>query len=221
MATSPTAIHGKPKRWWSRLASPILPWHLGAVQEELMVRTSRLSCRAGPAVRQKHGVGVGQVFSLHVRNSAQLACGVRIVAWSHLSAHPRNRCWLHAAALCVRARFRQSDLRDGSLIPADRIRVMFVPQAPPIDPKVHPKDGAALVDVKTGAFASAMTYSANDGIIAGEHKVVIHCFSGGQRRMDLVAGEYGDPKRTPLTVNTSQSPFDLKVRKPAAEPDSQ
>ncbi|MGO9107741.1 MAG: hypothetical protein ACLP9L_00780 [Thermoguttaceae bacterium] len=110
---------------------------------------------------------------------------------------------------------------DGSLIPADRIRVMFVPQAPPIDPKVHPKDGAALVDVKTGAFASAMTYSANDGIIAGEHKVVIHCFSGGQRRMDLVAGEYGDPKRTPLTVNTSQSPFDLKVRKPAAEPDSQ
>jgi len=107
---------------------------------------------------------------------------------------------------------------DGSLIPADRIRLMFLSQAPPVDPKVSPRAGAALVDVKTGGFDSAQTYVAKDGIIAGEHKVVIQCFSGNQMRMDLVPAEYGDPKKTPLTVQTSQSPFELKVRKPAPGP---
>ncbi len=108
---------------------------------------------------------------------------------------------------------------DGSLIPADRIRLMFISQAPPLDQKVHPRDGSALVDVKTGTFDSVTTYVLKDGIIAGEHKVVVQCFNGGQRRTDLVPSEYSDRTNTPLTVNTSQSPFKLKVAKPG--PDSQ
>ncbi len=107
---------------------------------------------------------------------------------------------------------------DGSLIPADKIRLMFVSRAPPVDQKHHPRDGSTVVDVKTGTFDSVTTYVPKDGIIAGEHKVVIQCFSGGQRRMDLVPSEYSDRTSTPLTVNTSQSPFQLKVAKP--EPDS-
>ena len=103
---------------------------------------------------------------------------------------------------------------DGSLIPAERIRLIFISQAPPVNQKVYPRDGSAMVDVKTGAFDWATTFARKDGIIAGEHKVLIQCTPDG-----LVGREYDDRKNTPLTVNTSQSPFELKVAKPG--PDSQ
>ena len=102
---------------------------------------------------------------------------------------------------------------DGSLIPAERIRLIFVSQAPPANPKAYPRDGSAMVNVKTGTFDWATTYDRKDGLIAGEHKVLIQCEPGG-----LVAKEYNDRKNTPVTVNTSQLPFQLKVAKP--EPDS-
>jgi hypothetical protein len=34
---------------------------------------------------------------------------------------------------------------------------------------------------------------------------------------ELVPPEYADPKKTPLTVDTSQLPFELKVRKPKSD----
>ncbi len=102
---------------------------------------------------------------------------------------------------------------DGSLIPAQRIRLIFISQAPPVDPKVYPRDGSALVDVKTGTFSWATTYTPKDGLIAGDHKVLIQCTPGG-----LVDREYDDRANTPLTVSTSQLPFLLKVSKPG--PDS-
>ena len=42
--------------------------------------------------------------------------------------------------------------KDGSLIPAQRMRLIFVPQTPAIDPKTPPKDGMTEVDVQTGKF---------------------------------------------------------------------
>jgi hypothetical protein len=102
---------------------------------------------------------------------------------------------------------------DGSLIPAQRIRLIFVSQAPPVNPKVYPRDGSALVDVKTGTFSWATTYVPKDGLISGEHKVLIQCTPAG-----LVDKDYDDRNNTPVTVNTSQSPFELKVQKP--EPNS-
>jgi len=107
---------------------------------------------------------------------------------------------------------------DGSLIPADKIRIKFLSQATPSDPKLHPREGAAKVNVKTGAFDWAMTYTAKDGIIQGEHKVLIEGFVGDEMRFDIVPAEYADPRKTPLTVNTSESPFELKVRKPKPNP---
>ncbi len=103
---------------------------------------------------------------------------------------------------------------DGSLIPADRIEVAFFPQTPPIDPKTPPKAGSAEADGKTGAFAYATTFIRGDGIIVGEHKVVIQCFRGRHPVSGLVADDYSNPVATPLKVNTSESPFDLKVPKP-------
>ncbi len=103
---------------------------------------------------------------------------------------------------------------DGSLIPAEQIRVTFVPQAPPINATVQPHSGSAAVDVKSGKFAAATTYSLNGGIIAGKHKVLVYAYSGGKLRTDLAPKEYSDPGTTPLLVDTSQLPFDIKVRKP-------
>ena len=73
-----------------------------------------------------------------------------------------------------------------------------------------------MADVKTGTFDWATTYVRKDGIIAGEHKVLIQC-----QPIDLVPREYYDPRNTPLKVESSQSPFEIKVRKPEPEPDSQ
>jgi hypothetical protein len=102
---------------------------------------------------------------------------------------------------------------DGSPIPADRIRVVFVSQTPPVDPKTPPRAGFAEADGKTGTFDFATTYAYKDGIIAGEHKVFIECYRNGQLSHDLIADEYSDPAKTPLKVQSSESPFELKVRK--------
>jgi hypothetical protein len=108
---------------------------------------------------------------------------------------------------------------DGSVIPADKIRIKFFPLVPVIDPKSPPRFGAALVDPKTGNFDSAMTFQPKDGLIAGEHKVVIECFSGAGRelRRDLFPPEYCDSQKTPLKVDTSKLPFELKVPKPKGD----
>jgi len=103
---------------------------------------------------------------------------------------------------------------DGSLIPAERIRLVFVSQTPPIDPKTAPRNGAADADVKTGEFVSATTFAHGDGIISGEHKVVVQCLREGLVARDLVADDFTDPARTPLVVRSGESPFDLRVRKP-------
>jgi hypothetical protein len=50
----------------------------------------------------------------------------------------------------------------------------------------------------------------------GQHKVVIECYRNGQLSHDLIAAEYSDPAKTPLKVQSSESPFELKVRKKGA-----
>jgi len=103
---------------------------------------------------------------------------------------------------------------DGSLIPAEKIRIKFLSQAPVTDPKRHPRMGIAAADGKTGTFDSATTYVYKDGIIRGEHKVLIEAIGGGDIQGELVPAEYLDPGKTPLTINTDQLPLELKVRKP-------
>jgi hypothetical protein len=105
---------------------------------------------------------------------------------------------------------------DGSLIPAERIRMTFISRAPPAERGIAPRAGSARVNCQTGTFDSAMTYVAGDGIIPGEHKVLIVCYVGNEMRTDLVGKEYADPKSTPLTVDSSKSPFELKVKKPGS-----
>jgi hypothetical protein len=103
---------------------------------------------------------------------------------------------------------------DGSLIPAQIIRLVFVPQTPPVDPKTPPKMGRTEVDVKSGSFSDATTFVRADGIIRGEHKVFVQCIVNGVQSRKLIPQEYASAEKTPLKVKTSDSPFDLKVPKP-------
>jgi hypothetical protein len=103
---------------------------------------------------------------------------------------------------------------DGSLIPADRLRVRFIPLAPPLDSKTPPPSGYAEVDPKTGTFTVVTSHTHGDGLVPGKHKVLIQAINGDRLRADLVPAEYTRPEKTPLSVNTDHSPFDLKVRKP-------
>ena len=82
---------------------------------------------------------------------------------------------------CVRVS-GQVTYDDGSLIPADTIRVIFLSQTRPIDSKNPPKNGEADVDPKTGKFDFATTFEYKDGIIVGEHKVIIQCIRNKRLR---------------------------------------
>ncbi len=121
----------------------------------------------------------------------------------------------HEPYSCVKVSGKVT-FEDGSLIPADRIHLVFLSQVPPIDQKTPPKAGTAEADGKTGTFNLATTFAYGDGIIAGEHKVLIQCYRNGQLAHDLVADEYSTASKTPLRVQSSQAPFDLKVPKPTA-----
>jgi hypothetical protein len=103
---------------------------------------------------------------------------------------------------------------DGSLIPAQRLRLIFVPQTPAVDPKIPPHDGTVEVIVKTGEFKFVNTYGFQDGIIKGEHKVWLQCIVGGSQSRKLVPKEYASADKTPIRVKSSDSPFVLKVPKP-------
>jgi hypothetical protein len=99
---------------------------------------------------------------------------------------------------------------DGSLIPANRLRLIFCSQAATVDPKTPPHKGEAEVNPKTGEFGSVSTFGFRDGIIRGEHKVFVEAV--GARK--LVPDKYASERTTPLKVNSSESPFTLKVPKP-------
>ena len=117
---------------------------------------------------------------------------------------------------CVRVSGKVT-YEDGSLIPAEQIRLIFISKTPPTDPKTPARNGLAIADVETGDFESATTYVSGDGIIEGEQKVIIQCIRKGILARELVAAEFSDPAKTPFTVNTSDSPFLLKIRKPAGQ----
>lgn len=105
---------------------------------------------------------------------------------------------------------------DGSLIPAPELIVYFEPQVESIDPRTTPRRGYAEVDVAHGTFSRVTTYAPGDGVIPGEHKVVIEAVGeGGMPDHSYFPSEYSDATTTPLTIEVgSQRTFDLQVPKP-------
>jgi hypothetical protein len=104
---------------------------------------------------------------------------------------------------------------DGSPIPSESIIIRFEPLTPPLDQKTHPRPGKAKVDPADGSFQNVTTYSYGDGIIRGRHKVLLSERLGQDSlAKPLIPETYRDPATTPLEVDSSDSPFDLKVSRP-------
>lgn len=105
---------------------------------------------------------------------------------------------------------------DGSPIPAKNMMLTFLPESEAVGNR-HPRPGWVIVDGKTGVFNCPTSHKAFDGLVRGKHKVLLTTDSGrAPLPANLVPGEYADPKKTPLEVDTEDlASFTLKVRKPA------
>jgi hypothetical protein len=103
---------------------------------------------------------------------------------------------------------------DGSLIPAESIMIKFSPQAAAIDPKTHPRPGIAQVDVSDGTFEFATTHKHADGLVAGTHKVLVIAYGKDRKAVAVVPKEYEHPATTPIEIDTSDAPLEIKVPKP-------
>ena len=101
---------------------------------------------------------------------------------------------------------------DGSLIPAEGLVVRFEPLAEPVNDRTHPRAGVAHVNPADGSFGFATTYHYGDGIIFGKHRVLV--MATGFTTGELIPGEYSNPRKTPVSVDTSQQPFEIRIRKP-------
>jgi len=108
---------------------------------------------------------------------------------------------------------------DGTSIPAHHLRVVFVPQAAPIDKKTFPKFGVAdIYKAKNpdGSFDFVTSHLPGDGLVVGKHKVQLDPKDENENPLpNLVPPEYLNAKLTPLEVDTAVQPFEIKVRKPA------
>ncbi len=103
---------------------------------------------------------------------------------------------------------------DGTPIAAKRVRVQFVPQVPPVNPKQHPHAGSAELTAD-GSFANVTTWKYADGVIVGPQKVMIQPLDARERLTGAVDPEYTN-NQTPLTleVTPGMAPIDIKVPKP-------
>lgn len=99
---------------------------------------------------------------------------------------------------------------DGSPVPG-KLGIRFQSLAPPIDERTHPRPGYAYTDDQ-GVFTSVTTYKHADGVVGGRHKLLIGEVEG---LGTLIDPKYGDPNASPLEVDTSDAPFEIKVSKPA------
>ena len=103
---------------------------------------------------------------------------------------------------------------DGSLIPADRLVITFVPQVELGDEKVHPPNSIADVNTADGTFDAVTSHQNGDGMIAGRHKVQIVALDAQQNLTAAVPRLYTSASTTPLEVDTADRPFQLKIPKP-------
>ena len=103
---------------------------------------------------------------------------------------------------------------DGTLIPANMIILKFEPLAAPLNTKTHPPSGMSYVNVSDGTFDVVTSHKYADGLVRGKHRVLVSATTASGDSTKLVPDEYLDSGRTPLLVDTAESPFRLVVRKP-------
>jgi hypothetical protein len=122
-------------------------------------------------------------------------------------------CWSSEPFSYVKVHGKVS-YEDGTLIPTDPLVLTFYPHNIEPKGKDHPRPGMAAVDKATGRFDSVTSHQPDDGLVRGKHKVTLGTVGPAIIPPSVLPPEYGDRNRTPLEVDTADSPFDLKVRKP-------
>jgi hypothetical protein len=103
---------------------------------------------------------------------------------------------------------------DGSLIPGEYVELQFLPQAPPLEERTHPRPGRAAVTTSDGTFDTVTSHKYGDGIVAGKHKVLVFSFDGQRRPTGAIPDAYTQADTTALEVDTAQAPFRLTIPKP-------
>lgn len=101
---------------------------------------------------------------------------------------------------------------DGSPIPGNGLRLRFIAQDAPQVENAHPRPAFADVDAQ-GEFASVTSYKYGDGLIPGKHKVAIEK-GGSPDARPAVPKEYLSISASPITVDTADAPFHIKVPRP-------
>jgi len=102
---------------------------------------------------------------------------------------------------------------DGSPIPGG-VRLRFAALDAPAADSAVPRPAIANVNDQ-GEFDCVTSYKYGDGLIRGKHKVAIEA-GGKPDAKPRVPKEYLSIATTPLEVDTSDAPFDIKVPKPKA-----
>jgi len=105
---------------------------------------------------------------------------------------------------------------DGSLVPADQIRVTFVPQAEAIDQKTNARPGIAYLDEETGEFTSMTTSKYGDGATVGKNKVQIIGTDENRQPSKAIPRKYADPATSDLEVEVGpgKTHFELRIDRP-------
>jgi hypothetical protein len=101
---------------------------------------------------------------------------------------------------------------DGSLIPGGGLRLRFIAQDAPQVENAFPRPAFAVID-ENGQFDCATSHKYGDGLIPGKHKVSIER-EGSPDARPPVPTEYLSINTSPIVVDTSEAPFDIKVPKP-------
>lgn len=100
---------------------------------------------------------------------------------------------------------------DGTPIP--NLQLSFKSTEPPLDGKTYPRPTTTTI-ADDGTIEYATTNVYGDGIIAGEHKVIVQSRNAKMAITKDVPIKYGKEQTTPLTVNTAEMPFNILIEKP-------
>jgi hypothetical protein len=105
---------------------------------------------------------------------------------------------------------------DGTPIPADALKLIFIAENPPtVDAKTFARP-ASCAPKADGSFDVVTSHTYDDGLLPGKHKVTVRAFDKADKPMPgLIPPEYNDPAKTPIEVDTASLPFAIKVKKPA------
>ena len=101
---------------------------------------------------------------------------------------------------------------DGTQIPSNGMRLMFVAQDVPQTQNLSPRPALANVNAE-GEFDCVTSHKYGDGLIPGRHKVVIQADPVREGR-PIFPRACLSVTSTPLVIDTADAPLSIKVPKP-------